>query len=93
MNDYERRLISSLEAEEERLAFTRFDNVDAGWLGSAMVVVRDRAVASGHDRYPAAGEIPETSAVLLLCSAADYVQWTLGGASFASREQDRVLTD
>jgi hypothetical protein len=66
MNDYERRLISSLEAEEERLAFTRFDNVDAGRLGSALVVVRDRAVASGHDRYPAAGEIPETSAVALL---------------------------
>jgi uncharacterized protein (UPF0303 family) len=29
MNDDERRLISSLEAQEERLMFTRFDNADA----------------------------------------------------------------
>jgi hypothetical protein len=38
MNDDERRSISSLEAEEERLEFTRFDNVDAGSLSSALVV-------------------------------------------------------
>jgi uncharacterized protein (UPF0303 family) len=37
MNDDERRLISSLEAQEERLVFTRFDNADAWRLGSAMV--------------------------------------------------------
>src|ERR1700738_291975 len=37
MNDDERRLISSLEAQEERLVFTRFDNPDAWRLGSAMV--------------------------------------------------------
>ena len=29
MNDDERRLISSLEAQEERVVFTRFDNADA----------------------------------------------------------------
>jgi uncharacterized protein (UPF0303 family) len=38
MNDDQRRLISSLGAQEERLVFTRFDNVDAWRLGSAMVV-------------------------------------------------------
>jgi uncharacterized protein (UPF0303 family) len=37
MNDDERRLISSLEAQEERLVFTRFDSADALRLGSAMV--------------------------------------------------------
>jgi len=37
MNDDERQLISSLEAQEERLVFTRFDNLDAWRLGSAMV--------------------------------------------------------
>jgi hypothetical protein len=37
MNDDECRLISSLEAQEERLVFTRFDNADAWRLGSAMV--------------------------------------------------------
>src|ERR1700732_505839 len=37
MNDDERRLISALEAQEERLGFTRFDNADAWRLGSAMV--------------------------------------------------------
>ena len=37
MNDDERRLISSLEAQEQRLVFTRFDNADAWRLGSAMV--------------------------------------------------------
>ena len=37
MNDDERRLISSLEAQEELLVFTRFDNADAWRLGSAMV--------------------------------------------------------
>jgi uncharacterized protein (UPF0303 family) len=37
MNDDERRLIASLEAQEQRLVFTRFDNADAWRLGSAMV--------------------------------------------------------
>jgi uncharacterized protein (UPF0303 family) len=37
MNDDERRLIFSLEAQEERLVFTRFDNANAWRLGSAMV--------------------------------------------------------
>lgn len=37
MNEDVRRLISSLEAQEERLVFTRFDNADAWRLGSAMV--------------------------------------------------------
>ena len=34
MNDQKRRLISSLEAQEERLVCTRFDNADAWRLGS-----------------------------------------------------------
>ena len=34
MNDEKRRLISSLEAQEERLVCTRFDNADAWRLGS-----------------------------------------------------------
>jgi uncharacterized protein (UPF0303 family) len=33
----ERQLIASLEAQEERLEFARFDNADAWRLGSAMV--------------------------------------------------------
>jgi uncharacterized protein (UPF0303 family) len=37
MTDDERQLIASLEAQEERLVFTRFDNIDAWRLGSAMV--------------------------------------------------------
>jgi uncharacterized protein (UPF0303 family) len=37
MNDDERQLISSLEDQEQRLVFTRFDNTDAWRLGSAMV--------------------------------------------------------
>jgi uncharacterized protein (UPF0303 family) len=37
MNDDDRQLISSLEAQEERLVFSRFDNMDAWRLGSAMV--------------------------------------------------------
>ena len=34
MSNDERRLISSLEAQEERLVCTRFDNADAWRLGS-----------------------------------------------------------
>ncbi len=37
MNDDERGLIASLEDQEQRLVFTRFDNADAWRLGSAMV--------------------------------------------------------
>jgi uncharacterized protein (UPF0303 family) len=37
MNDNQHSLIASLEAQEERLVFTRFDNADAWLLGSAMV--------------------------------------------------------
>jgi uncharacterized protein (UPF0303 family) len=37
MNDDQRSLIASLEAQEEQLVFTRFDNADAWRLGSAMV--------------------------------------------------------
>jgi uncharacterized protein (UPF0303 family) len=37
MNDDQRALIASLEAQEERLVFTRFSNADAWLLGSAMV--------------------------------------------------------
>ena len=44
MPDDQRALIGSLEAQETRLVFTRFDNTDAWRLGSAMVAaatVRD----------------------------------------------------
>jgi uncharacterized protein (UPF0303 family) len=37
VNDDQRALIASLEAQEQRLVFTRFDNADAWRLGSAMV--------------------------------------------------------
>ena len=37
MNDDQRHLIASLEAQEELLVFARFDNADAWRLGSAMV--------------------------------------------------------
>jgi uncharacterized protein (UPF0303 family) len=37
IGDEESRLIASLEAQEARLVFARFDNVDAWRLGSAMV--------------------------------------------------------
>lgn len=36
MNDDQHTLIASLEAQEARLVFTRFDNADAWRLGSAM---------------------------------------------------------
>jgi uncharacterized protein (UPF0303 family) len=45
MNDDQRSLIASLEAQEEQLVFTRFDNADAWRLGSAMVAAAtERAV-------------------------------------------------
>ncbi len=37
MSDEERQLIASLEAQEQRLVFDRFDNADAWRLGSAIV--------------------------------------------------------
>jgi uncharacterized protein (UPF0303 family) len=37
MNDDDQALIASLEEQERRLVFTRFDNADAWRLGSAMV--------------------------------------------------------
>ena len=37
MNDDQQALIASLEAQEKRLVFTRFDNADAWRLGRAMV--------------------------------------------------------
>jgi uncharacterized protein (UPF0303 family) len=37
MTDDEHQLIAALEAQEKRLVFSRFDNVDAWRLGSAMV--------------------------------------------------------
>jgi uncharacterized protein (UPF0303 family) len=37
MNDDTQQLISSLEEQEDRLVFRRFDNIDAWRLGSAMV--------------------------------------------------------
>ena len=37
MSDDERQLIASLEAQEQRLIFDRFDNMDAWRLGSAIV--------------------------------------------------------
>jgi uncharacterized protein (UPF0303 family) len=45
VSDGLRALIASLEAQEERLVFTRFDNADAWRLGSAMVAAAtDRAL-------------------------------------------------
>jgi uncharacterized protein (UPF0303 family) len=45
MNDDQHSLIGWLEAQEERLVFTRFDNADAWRLGSAMVAAAmDRAL-------------------------------------------------
>jgi uncharacterized protein (UPF0303 family) len=45
MTDDERHLISSLEAQEERLVFARFDNMDAWRLGNAMVAAaRERSL-------------------------------------------------
>jgi uncharacterized protein (UPF0303 family) len=37
MNDDQQALIATLEAQEKRMLFTRFDNTDAWRLGSAMV--------------------------------------------------------
>jgi uncharacterized protein (UPF0303 family) len=37
MSEDERQLIAALEGQEKRLVFTRFDNIDAWRLGSAMV--------------------------------------------------------
>jgi uncharacterized protein (UPF0303 family) len=47
MSDDERPLISTLEAQKARLAFTGFDNADAWRLGSAMV-----AAATGRHPIP-----------------------------------------
>jgi uncharacterized protein (UPF0303 family) len=38
MNADDRQLIAMIEAQEQRLTFTRFDNIDAWQLGNAMVV-------------------------------------------------------
>lgn len=72
MTDDERQLIASLEAQERRLVFTRFDNVDAWRLGSAMVTAaaeRSLPVAidirrHGHQLFHAAlpGTTPENDA-------------------------------
>jgi len=68
MNDDLRALIASLEAQEERLVFTRFDNADAWRLGSAMVAAAaERALPvtidirrHGHQLFHAA--LPGTTA-------------------------------
>jgi uncharacterized protein (UPF0303 family) len=44
MNDDQRPLIASLEAREERLLFTRFDNADSWRLGIAMVAAATERV-------------------------------------------------
>jgi len=61
-------LIASLEAHEERLVFTRFDNTDAWQLGSAMVVAATKRKLpitidirrNGHQLFHAA--LPGTTA-------------------------------
>ena len=68
MNDEQRALIASLEAQEERLVFDRFDNTDAWRLGSAMVAAAtERALPvtidirrHGHQLFHAA--LPGTAA-------------------------------
>jgi uncharacterized protein (UPF0303 family) len=68
MNDDQHSLIAWLEAQEERLVFTRFDNADAWRLGSAMVAAAmDRALPvtidirrHGHQLFHAA--LPGTTA-------------------------------
>lgn len=46
MTDGDADLIATLEAQEQRLVFTRFDNTDAWRLGSAMVAAAtDRSLA------------------------------------------------
>jgi uncharacterized protein (UPF0303 family) len=48
MNDDLRSLIASLEAQEERLLFTRFDNADAWRLGSAKGTALDEALGAAQ---------------------------------------------
>jgi uncharacterized protein (UPF0303 family) len=72
MTDGERQLIASLEAQEQRLVFDRFDNADAWRLGSAMVIAAiDRSLSvtidirrHGHQLFHAAlpGTTPENDA-------------------------------
>ncbi len=55
MNDDQRALIASLEAQEERLVFTRFSNADAWRLGSAMdeaLGVEPRLFAAHGGAFP-----------------------------------------
>jgi uncharacterized protein (UPF0303 family) len=67
MNVEDRQLITMLEAQEQRLVFSRFDNIDAWQLGSAMVVAaieRELAVTvdirrHGHQLFHAA--LPNTT--------------------------------
>ncbi len=68
MTDELQRLIASIEEQERRLVFTRFDNTDAWRLGSAMVgaaTLRGLAIAidirrNGHQLFHAA--LPGTTA-------------------------------
>jgi uncharacterized protein (UPF0303 family) len=68
MTDDQRALIASLEAQEERLVFARFDNEDAWRLGSAMVAAAaERALPvtidirrNGHQLFHVA--LPGTTA-------------------------------
>lgn len=46
MNDDERDLIAALQAQEQQLVFSRFDNIDAWRLGSAMVAVATQRALS-----------------------------------------------
>jgi uncharacterized protein (UPF0303 family) len=72
MCDDERELIASLEAQEQRLVFDRFDNADAWRLGSAMVTAAtERSLPvtidirrHGHQLFHAAlsGTTPENDA-------------------------------
>ena len=69
MTDEERQLIASLEAQEQRLVFDRFDNAEAWRLGNAMVTAAiERALPvtidirrHGHQLFHAAlpGTTPE----------------------------------
>ena len=72
MKDDERQLIASLEAQEQRLVFDRFDNADAWRLGSAIVTAAVERLLPvtidirrhGHQLFHAAlpGTTPENDA-------------------------------
>ena len=68
MNDDQQALIASLEAQEKRLVFTRFDNADAWRLGSAMVAA---AIVGRDARIEVEGDFYAPAAVTLVPRTGD----------------------